>query len=130
MPPELKQLLKAAFSLLDAGESPPLDTIRIGDMDFRVLAERHEDQGWIVVLIPEPSLVPCDYTIMERYGLTERQLEVARLLGDRYSDRDIADALGIALSTAERHSERVMRKLDVSRRKDVRAKLLDCCGDD
>jgi DNA-binding CsgD family transcriptional regulator len=127
MPPELTKLLEAAFRLLDSGASVPLDTIRIGGRDFRVIAERHEQQGWILVLMPEPDPVPCVYTLMERYGLTERQVEVARLLAERYTDREMADALGVTLATAQRHAQNVMKKLRVSSRKDVAALLRESC---
>lgn len=123
MAPELKQLLKAAFRLLDGRPTAHLETIRVADKEFRVIAERHEEQGWILVLIAEPDPVPCEFTLMTRYGLTERQMEVVRLLADRCSDREIAEALGVTLATADRHAQNVMKKLGVSSRKAIRSLL-------
>ena len=129
MAPEVRQLLKAALRLVDAGEAQPATIAKVGEKEFRVIAERHEYHGWIVLLMEEPPRSPCDYTLMTQFDLTDRQVQVARLLADRYSDREIAEELGITLSTASSHTENVMRKLDVSRRKDIAALLRDSCSD-
>lgn len=130
MAPELNHLLKAAFNLIDTGEAAPTETVRVGNKDFRVIAERHEKHGWIVLLIQEPDPVPSDYLLESLYGLTERQSEVARYLVDRLSNREMAERLGVAEATAARHTECVMRKIGVSSRNDVRVKLLgdQCAG--
>jgi DNA-binding CsgD family transcriptional regulator len=60
-----------------------------------------------------------------KYGLTPREIEVARLLASRRMTSEIAAALGISAHTARRHSERVLAKLGVHSRREV-ARLLVC----
>ena len=56
--------------------------------------------------------------------LTRREQQVARLLAHRASNQEIAAALGISPHTARHHTERVLSKLGVQSRSDVRARLL------
>lgn len=123
MAPELRHLLTTAIGLVHAGEALPSESVTIGDRAFRLITERDRKHGWIVLLMQEPAQLPCDYTLMTRYGLTERQIQVARLLAERCSNREIAEELGFTESTAGRHTEHVMKKLGVSSRKEVRSKL-------
>jgi DNA-binding CsgD family transcriptional regulator len=55
------------------------------------------------------------------FGLTAREVEVARLVARGLSDQAIATRLGISLRTAEHHTEHVLRKLRVDRRSAVAA---------
>jgi DNA-binding CsgD family transcriptional regulator len=59
----------------------------------------------------------------ERYGLTRREAEVARLLARGLSNRALAAELGISAHTAMRHTERVLEKLHVHSRAAVAAEL-------
>ena len=52
-------------------------------------------------------------------SLTPRELEVARLLAESYSDRQIADALFIAPSTVSTHVHHILQKLDLRSRVQV-----------
>ena len=61
--------------------------------------------------------------IRERFGLTEREAEVAALLADRRSNAEIARALGISVHTARHHIERVLLKLGGCKRRDVQRVL-------
>jgi non-specific serine/threonine protein kinase len=54
-----------------------------------------------------------------RTPLTRRELEVARLLAEGYTDRQIADTLYIAVSTASRHVHHILEKLDLQSRVQV-----------
>lgn len=60
---------------------------------------------------------------MEGFGLTPRQWDVARLLARGVSNADIAATLGISPHTARRHTERVLRKLEVNSRAQVATKV-------
>jgi DNA-binding CsgD family transcriptional regulator len=51
-----------------------------------------------------------------KFGLTERETEVLRLLADARTNREIGDALFISPKTASVHVSSVMRKLGVTRR--------------
>ncbi len=52
-------------------------------------------------------------------ALTERELEVARLVVDRHTNPEIASALFLSEKTIETHMRNIFRKLDVSSRADV-----------
>jgi non-specific serine/threonine protein kinase len=52
-------------------------------------------------------------------GLTERQIEVVRLLATGMTNRDIAQALVVAPSTAERHVANILNKLGLRTRGQV-----------
>lgn len=55
-------------------------------------------------------------TEYDRYrALSPREREVLGGLGDGLTPSEIADQLGIALSTAENHKSRLMKKLDIHR---------------
>jgi len=69
---------------------------------------------------PEPEL--------ERLGpdalsLTRRQLEIARLLASRATNAEIASSLGISVHTARHHSQRVLEKLGITSRAEVRRRF-------
>lgn len=55
--------------------------------------------------------------------LTERERQVADLLGQGLTNGEIADRLGITFSTAKWHVSQVLAKLDVQHREDVRPRL-------
>ena len=78
---------------------------------------------------PAPSAAPLvgpelgDDELRRRYGLTGRQVEVARLLADGCSNAEVAERLGVTENTARNHTEQVMKKLDTSKRARVGAIL-------
>jgi DNA-binding response OmpR family regulator len=57
-----------------------------------------------------------DDEIRARYGLTPRQLEVARLLAEGLTNGEIAESLGTSYYTARNHAEQVLRRLGVASR--------------
>jgi DNA-binding response OmpR family regulator len=64
-----------------------------------------------------------DEVLRERYGLSAREIEVARLLALGASNAEIGEALGIAMMTARNHTERILLKLGASTRSRVGAVL-------
>ena len=56
-------------------------------------------------------------------GLTTRQVDVAMMLTDRMSNREIAGVLQISPHTARHHTERVLMKLRLSSRHEVAERL-------
>lgn len=78
--------------------------------------------------------VTVEDELREVFRLTPREARVAMLLAARRTNREIAAALGVSEHTARRHTEKVLLKLDVHRRYDVRGALLQCrrsrIGDD
>jgi DNA-binding CsgD family transcriptional regulator len=55
----------------------------------------------------------------ERLGLTERELQVLRLVADGRTNREIGEALYMSPKTASVHVSNLLRKLDVSGRRDA-----------
>lgn len=68
-------------------------------------------------------LVLADEQLRERYGLTPRQIEVARLIGDGVGNAGIAERLGMSYFTARNHAEQVFQKMGVPGRAAVGALL-------
>jgi DNA-binding response OmpR family regulator len=57
------------------------------------------------------AILPPDEMIRARFGLTDRQLAVARLLAEGYSNSEIASRLSISPFTARNHVEQVLAKV-------------------
>ena len=69
-----------------------------------------------------PMPVQADGTVDEirnRFGLSQRQAEVAALLARRLTDKEIASRLGVSRHTARRHVELTMIRLRVHSRAEV-----------
>lgn len=64
-----------------------------------------------------------DTLLRARFGLTAREVTVARLLAERLSDAEIGVRLGTSPHTARTHVERVRTKVGVARRSEVAARL-------
>jgi DNA-binding response OmpR family regulator len=64
-----------------------------------------------------------DDALRERYALTEREIQVARLLALGASNAEVGETLGIATATARNHTERVLLKLGAATRARVGAIL-------
>ena len=57
-----------------------------------------------------------DDTLHDEYGLTTREIQVARLIAEGLSNNEIADRLGVRFFTARNHVERTLAKLRVTSR--------------
>ena len=68
-----------------------------------------------VVVPPPPKRSPSPGEVAERLGLTSRQAEVALLLAERRSNKEIAAALSVSVHTARHHVEAVLGRLGVPR---------------
>jgi DNA-binding response OmpR family regulator len=69
------------------------------------------------------STALSDEDLRARYGLTARQIAVARLLGEGCSNAEIAQRLSVSFFTARNHTEQVLGKLGVPTRAAVGAVL-------
>ena len=78
----------------------------------------HQDAIAISVRRARAEL-PTSNEIQSRFRLTRRQAEVALLLADRKSNREIAATLSISPHTARHHTEAVMETLEVRDRRAV-----------
>jgi DNA-binding CsgD family transcriptional regulator len=61
-----------------------------------------------------------EHALVRRFGLTGQEARVAVLLADQRTNREIADCLGVSVHTARHHTERVLAKLHIHSRYDVR----------
>lgn len=77
----------------------------------------------IVIAILDDSGAPSADHLHTRYGLSPREVEVARLLADGLSTRELSAALRVSSHTARHHTENVLRKLRVKRRAEVGRRL-------
>jgi DNA-binding CsgD family transcriptional regulator len=61
--------------------------------------------------------IPDPHELRQRFGLTQREAEVAHRLASGHSDRDIATGLGLSPHTVRHHAESVFLKVGVTSRK-------------
>lgn len=79
----------------------------------------------LVTLHADEPRPPDGRTLRDRFGLTPRQAEVARLLAGRLSNAEIAERLHVSPNTARHHTEAVMDKLEVRDRRLIHDRILD-----
>jgi DNA-binding NarL/FixJ family response regulator len=79
----------------------------------------------VVVLVDRqaPARTPNPAEICERFNLTARECDVALLLAERLSCREIASRLNMSFHTARCHTEKILLKLGVRSKHDVRKRL-------
>ncbi len=82
----------------------------------------------VIAVEEETPDVPSVRGIQKRFGLTEREAEVALLLADRKRNSEIASSLFISEHTARRHTEKVLQKIGLNSRLDVRDALLSAAS--
>jgi DNA-binding response OmpR family regulator len=68
---------------------------------------------------PNAVRILSDGELRDRYGLTDRQIAVARLVAEGCTNAEVAARLGLSFYTARNHAEQVMLKLGVSNRSSV-----------
>jgi DNA-binding response OmpR family regulator len=68
---------------------------------------------------PGAMRVLDDAELRERYGLTDRQVTVTRLMAEGCTNAEMAERLGLSFFTVRNHAEQVMGKLGVSNRSAV-----------
>ncbi|HUQ81866.1 MAG TPA: LuxR C-terminal-related transcriptional regulator [Gemmatimonadaceae bacterium] len=71
----------------------------------------------VLVTITSAAVEPMtDDTLKAEFGLTAREIEVARLMAEGLSNNEIAGRLGVRFFTARNHVERTLSKLGVASR--------------
>jgi DNA-binding NarL/FixJ family response regulator len=73
----------------------------------------------VSAIATEETSVLLAVVLADRYALTARETDVARLLLLGWPNAAVASALGISESTARHHTERVLGKLGISSRAEV-----------
>jgi len=94
--------------------------VRVATSD-ELLDGRH--RAVLVTLTAAPGSTPRLEELRARFNLTRRQAQVALLLAQRKSDREIASELCISPHTAHHHTEAVYLKLGVHSRAEVQARI-------
>jgi DNA-binding CsgD family transcriptional regulator len=105
-----------------SGEAQSVRRVQIGAIVYRLRGSIVGEQllgaePAVLVTITAASAEPMtDDTLRTEFGLTAREIEVARLLAEGLSNNEIADRLGVRFFTARNHVERTLAKLGVASR--------------
>jgi DNA-binding CsgD family transcriptional regulator len=97
-------------------------TLRIGATVYRLRASIVGEQllgaepAVLVTLSASATEPLSDEVLHGEYGLTTREIQVARLIAEGLSNNEIADRLGVRFFTARNHVERTLSKLRVASR--------------
>lgn len=84
----------------------------------------------IYVVVVERERAAAEETLPEppelrrEFGLSRREAEVALLLARRLTSQEVAEAVGFTVHTARRHTEKVLAKMGLQVREEVRQALL------
>ena len=90
------------------------------DLRAQSLLQAGHGQPVVVVALERVAAGAADVDdIRDRFGLSPRQAQVAVMLGQRLSTKEIATRLGVAYNTARRHVELVLLRLRVHSRSEV-----------
>ena len=113
-------------------EADKLEGFRLGADDYvtkpfgalellaRISALLRRAQRPVVALPTTPAMrVLEDAELHDRFGLTDRQIAVARLVAEGCTNAEVAGRLGLSFYTARNHAEQVMLKMGVSNRSSV-----------
>ncbi len=105
--------------------APGLSEIECPDGEpFQVFRTPFPGTGELLVtLLPLSSSLPTLSRLRETFGLSTREAQATRLLARGRSTKGIARELDISWHTARGHVERVYRKLDISSRGEVLARI-------
>lgn len=132
---EEEALVFAAASVIremQAGaDTRPVREVVSEDLVYRLEGRRLQtsagDRGPIVLVFVQPlkETLPHDDVLRSRFGLTRKEVRVARLIAEDKTNDQIAEALSISPHTARHHTERVLAKLGVNSRTKVRTALLE-----
>jgi DNA-binding NarL/FixJ family response regulator len=97
----------------------------LSELRSQMVALREQHARFHTLTGPAGALLaqPSEDRSWPQYGLTGREIEVARLLAEGRRNTAIAAALGISPHTARHHTQRVLAKLAVHSRAEAGAKL-------
>jgi DNA-binding CsgD family transcriptional regulator len=109
----------------------PIRTSTRGYRVFLVEAPEALTAGRLGFLLRLEALTDTVFTAAElqlRFGLSAREIQVARLLATGLSNGDVARALAISAHTARRHTEKVFTKLNTTSRSAVGPAMMGPAG--
>ena len=119
----VREVAEAAANSTEAPAGFVRQEMQVGSEQVEVFARlddgRAAGPALVVVIAAREEVAPSPAELRQRFGLTRREAEVALLLAARRSNREIAEELYIAESTAWGHTERVLAKLNTGSRRSV-----------
>jgi DNA-binding CsgD family transcriptional regulator len=96
---------------------------RSGQASAVVVRPSGGDPVVIVLVDRQAGVLPEPAELCARFGLTRREAEVALLLAERMSCREIAERLTISFSTARYHTMKILDKLAVRSKHAIRGRI-------
>jgi DNA-binding CsgD family transcriptional regulator len=119
------------LELLDIAEEAlldrtPADAIfaELGGLPCRVRVKTCRGSRVIIAIVDTAAAPPLSILyVRDRFSLTDREAQVAMLLAQRRTNKEIALELGITRFTAERHTEKILSKLGVTSRRHVQTAI-------
>ena len=123
---ELPAAVYAAVGLLQAGGNGVVTAVAASGAWLVVRASplRGGDAGWTVVTVERASAGDARRHILESWGLTRRESEVAELVLQGASTRRIAADLYISPHTVQQHLKAIFEKSGVRSRRDLIARVM------
>ncbi len=116
--PRVTDLARATFREIQAASG------RYGMRATLVTPGLLTSNACVLIALEVPARKPLsDEDLRERYMLTVREVEVARLLAEGKQTSEVAEALGVSTHTARHHTEHVLAKLGVGSRAAVASVL-------
>lgn len=109
-----------ALSKAGSSTNPRPAAEKIAHLKFR-------DNRSIFVVEPVHT-PPTAARLRNLFGLTAREAEVAQLLLERCTNKEIAVSLGVTQHTAWRHTEKVIAKTGCGSRRNLQAVVRKCMG--
>ncbi len=105
----------------ESSDAQNVRSMRIGATTYRlrgsIVGEQLLGAKPAVLVTVSASATPLsDEVLHAEYGLTTREIQVARLIAEGLSNNEIADRLGVRFFTARNHVERTLAKLRVASR--------------
>ena len=102
-------------------EAPSIRRIQIGGSVYclrgAIVGEQILGSPAVLVTITAATAKPLtDDALRSDFGLTAREIQVARLIAEGLSNSEIADRIGVRFFTARNHVERTLAKLGVASR--------------
>lgn len=106
--------------------------VRLPEAAYRVrgsvLPQGESSVPAIVVMLERVDSLPSDDELRAHFGLTRKEVGVARLLAEGMTNGELAEALTISPHTARHHTEKVLSKLSVPSRRAVRERLMEAAS--
>ena len=108
-----------------SSDTQPTRRVQIGGSVYRLRGSIVGEQllgaaPAVLVTITSTAAEPLtDDALRTDFGLTTREIQVARLLAEGLSNNEIADRIGVRFFTARNHVERTLSKLGVPSRNRV-----------